>query len=215
MQEKAIKIYADLLFITRTQYEIGSADLEILSSISANALTLVRARTTLFDISQSDFGLLKGRCLKMDTNIKEELSLLNKLYKEQQDIYHSYSSKIGIPETVFWILYCIYTFEQPCTQQDLCAEMLITKQTVNSAVKNLEKNGVLVLRKAEETSSKKKYLELTGKGLKFCRESIEPLLMAEEQAFTKMTDRERKSFLTLTKKQNDLLKEHVEHLQLK
>lgn len=146
----------------------------------------------------------------MDFTVKEQLARLNGLYKEQADIYSSYASGIGISEASFWILYSMVVFNKPVTQQELCSEWHYPKQTVNSAVSSLMKNGLVILKPAHSEGGRKKFLKLTEGGEEFCRLKILPLMYAEEQSLLQMGEENRELLLTLMKQQNGKLRKLLE-----
>lgn len=67
------------------------------------------------------------------------------MYKENTAIYRDLSVRMGMTESTFWILYTLRVEEAPVTQSDMCAILGYPKQTVNSALKKLEQEGLLTL----------------------------------------------------------------------
>ena len=79
----------------------------------------------------------------MNTNLEQQLQILNRLYKESDHIYSRLAAKLGMTETTFWVLYAVAHSEEPMTQNDLCNDFFFPVQTINSAINNLKKNAFL------------------------------------------------------------------------
>ena len=62
----------------------------------------------------------------------------NQLYKQMDELYHAYAKACGVPDTVFWLLYSLYE-GGAYTQHELCQAWHYPPQTVNSALKNMER----------------------------------------------------------------------------
>ena len=73
----------------------------------------------------------------------DALEELNQLYKQMDGIYHRYARRLGLSDTAFWILYCLGEASAPLTQRELCDSWAYPPQTVNSALKGLERQGLL------------------------------------------------------------------------
>ena len=162
------------------------------------------------DFSMSDFGFILLKEVQMDTDknriLRDELREFNTLWKAQDDIWQAAAKKSGLPENAFWILYVIVIEENPeLTQAELCKAWFIPRQTCNSAVKKLEKEGILTLQ-VHRGAGNVKYLALTEKGRGFADKYISPLTTADMESFSSFTDEERKLLLSLMQRQLDNLK---------
>ena len=97
-----------------------------------------------------------------------QITLYNQLIKEMDDLYRVYAKNCNLSETAFWILYCIREREKEAfTQREICDYWFYTPQTVNSALKNMTEEGLLILR-TEEDNRKNKRIYLTEKGKETC-----------------------------------------------
>lgn len=70
----------------------------------------------------------------------------------------------------------------------------MSKQTVNSSMRNLERQGYLYL----EQSGRDKHIRLTDKGKQFVEEKIRPVVDMENGAFLEMEPEERAEFIRLS-----------------
>lgn len=90
-----------------------------------------------------------------------QITLYNQLIKEMDDLYRVYAKNCNLSETAFWILYCIQEREKEAfTQREICDYWFYTPQTVNSALKNMTEEGLLILR-TEKDNRKNKRIYLT------------------------------------------------------
>lgn len=138
-----------------------------------------------------------------------ELSRFNKLVKKQDEIYHRCAKKAGVTDTQFWVLYALCEKEKGLCQNSFCENWCFSKQTVHTAVANLEKQGLVCLVYAEG-SHKQKDILLTDAGKQFCAQHIEKLVQAEQSALQALTKEERDIFSSILERlircmENELL----------
>lgn len=147
----------------------------------------------------------------MKDPIATQLAAFNQLYKEMDEIYHVYAKEQGISDTVFWILYSLYENNSSYIQKELCSEWHYPPQTVNSALKSLEKQGIISL-EAVPGNKKNKLVSLTEHGLTLTQRVIARLTDAERNAILSMTADERRTLLSLTEKYTEFLRRHVRRI---
>lgn len=134
---------------------------------------------------------------------------LMQLYKWEDDLYHRYSVFCGLSDPAIWILYSIYNeSEHKYTQYDLVSKWFYPKQTVNYTVNALIKKGWITLEQMSGARNAKAIL-LTEAGKNVCKEKICPLMEAEVQSLSRMTDEERELLVKLTKMQIGYFEEEL------
>lgn len=131
----------------------------------------------------------------------------NSLFKEMTDIYHNIALKLEISDSAFLILYAIVELGCGCTQKDIAQMYYMSKQTINSSIKNLEKSGHITLK---QDKGNNKQIFLTALGEKLAQEKIKPVIKIENDVFAQMSFDESQKLLKLTRKYTDLLKEKTE-----
>lgn len=141
----------------------------------------------------------------MDTNLEQQLQVLNRLYKESDHIYSKLATKLGMTDTTFWVLYAVAHSEEPMTQNDLCNDFFFPVQTINSAINNLKKNGLLELQVIPGTRNRKAII-LTEKGQTFVANTINKADEIEKNAFLLFNEEEREMYLSLFRRHIDYLK---------
>ena len=137
---------------------------------------------------------------------ERQLSEYNHLYKENTAIYRDLSVRMGLTESTFWILYTLRVEESPVTQSDMCAILGYPKQTVNSALKKLEQEGLLSLSGGRGRGGKP--IRLTEAGIKLAEQTVDFVIEAEQRALLDLSTGEQTRLLTLMRRYNDALTSH-------
>lgn len=132
----------------------------------------------------------------------------NRLYRELDEIYHIYAKEHGLSDSALWILYSLVESNTRMTQKDMCRLWHRPPQTINSALKRLEAQGMLKLIPAAD-SQKTKEIVLTDSGHDLVSRIILPVFQAETRALRCMSIEERTLLLSMTAKYVDHLKEEI------
>lgn len=122
---------------------------------------------------------------------------LSYLSCELEAVYHEITLKCGVSDSAMRILYAICMRGDECSLSEIVRTSGISKQTINSSLRNLEKDGILYLKNAE---GKKKTVVLTDKGKSFAEKSALKVLKTENEIFNEWTEEERKSYIELTER---------------
>lgn len=135
----------------------------------------------------------------MDYNYYEQFMEIAKLYKKSDELYHRIAVKLGISDACFWTLYSICESTEPLTQNEIAGNVGYPQQTINSAIKNLEKSGFIYLEK-KAVARNSKTVHLTKDGQKFCDEHILPVIKVSEKCFDVFSEEEIILYLELSNK---------------
>lgn len=133
----------------------------------------------------------------MKTILSPELRAFNLLYKEIDNVYHEIASHYGLSDSAFVILYSIYDLGDGCLQKDICGTTFGSKQTINSSIKKLERQGYLHLSAGK---GRNMHIHLTPAGTGLVTRCVLPVISMENQVFQEMTPEENQLLLNLTKK---------------
>ena len=125
------------------------------------------------------------------------LADFNRLYKEEDELYHKVASKMGISDSAFTVFYIICERGDGCLQRDICYEAFANKQTINSSIRKLEREGYLYL---QQGRGRDKHIYLTELGKEFARRHILPVIQMENDAFCDLELEERQQCLRIFKK---------------
>lgn len=140
-------------------------------------------------------------------NIARAYEALDSFWREQNQLYRDVATSFGISESAFDILYAIYLAgESGISQRDICVQMCIGKQTVNSSIHKLEREGAVVL---EGGAGRRGMLaHLTPAGRKFAERTVVPMIEAELAALREFDDSELELSLLLGRRYTDALRAH-------
>lgn len=133
----------------------------------------------------------------------------NSLFKEITDVYHNIALKLDISESAMLILYAIVDLGDGCTQKEISQMYYMSKQTINTSIKNLEKSGYIEFK---QDKGNNKQIFLTQSGKKLVAKKVAPVINIENNVFAGMTPPESKELLRLTKKYVKLLRKKSEQL---
>ncbi|AMJ40739.1 MarR family winged helix-turn-helix transcriptional regulator [Anaerotignum propionicum] len=141
-------------------------------------------------------------------DVKAVSTALDRLYRKQGDLYHEYASYYGLSDIAFWILYTLCGADETYTQNQIADLWHFPRQSVNSAVSSLVKEGYIFLEKLT-VARNNKALRLTEQGVEFCQSAIFPFYEMENRIFNKMSEDERNQFFALSAKQCELLEQEI------
>ena len=147
----------------------------------------------------------------MKKDYSDPLATFNQLYKEMDEIYHQYARDHGMSDTAMWLLYSLCLSDTPYTQREICSEWHYPPQTLNSALKTLERQELISLEPAPG-NQKNKQVVLTEKGKSVVRQIISPLVSAERQSFHQLEEGEKEVLLSLTRKYVEVLRSNVQKI---
>lgn len=138
----------------------------------------------------------------MNTLAKEEVKRFNYLISEIDALYHEASVGFGFSDSAMQILYTLCVCGDRCPLSDVTKLSGVSKQTINSSIRVLEKKEILYL---EFQNGKNKLVCLTDKGKDMVNEKVLPLVSIENQIFDEWNEEESEEFFRLLQKyQNDL-----------
>ncbi len=144
-----------------------------------------------------------------ELHFPEFLRAYNWLYKESNAIYHRLAGYFGLSDTAFWLLYSLRETDRPLKQAELCSILCSSKQTVNSALKNLEEEGLIRLKSAQGDRRSKEVF-LTEAGSELAAASVDRVLAIEEQAALRLSPEERLAILALERRHVEALRQEAE-----
>ncbi|MDE7224930.1 MAG: MarR family transcriptional regulator [Acetatifactor sp.] len=133
----------------------------------------------------------------MNNYVSKEMKRYNHLLGEIQATYHEISLKLGLSDSAMIILYTICNEGDSYPLSEICRLSGLSKQTVNSAIRKLETEGILYLAKA---GSKNKTVCLTAAGKELAGKTALRLLNAENAILASWPRQDVEKYLELTEK---------------
>lgn len=141
------------------------------------------------------------------SNISEKVRKINCIFSETGGLYHKLNIALGLSDSISDILYQIYDNDGCYEVCKICSDLCMPKQTVSSAMKNLEKEGILYL---ETYSGKSKRAVLTEKGKQFCEDTVAQIFQIENLVFEEFSDSEIETFISLHEKYNTVISKSID-----
>lgn len=145
----------------------------------------------------------------MLNELYEKIFRINCLTEDIDSLYHQAALKLGVSDSVLFVLYMIYTNGEKCLLHDIYKSFGICKQTINSAIRKLENEDIVYL---EKQKGKAKIVCLTDKGKSYIKQNAEKLFEAECNAFSDWSEEEMNLYLHLIEKHNVSLRRQIENL---
>lgn len=130
----------------------------------------------------------------MAWQLSHEINAFNQFCKETDELYRVLARRTGLSDSAFCVLYTLGAAEDGCLQKDVCELFWLSKQTVHSAVQQLERDGLLYRVAAAGRDRK---LVLTDAGQQFVRAQMYPVYEIEDAAFSDLPAHERHEMLRL------------------
>lgn len=137
------------------------------------------------------------------------LQAFNRLNNQIEEVFHKIAMQLHLSDSAFLILYSIVSLGTQCTQKEICDFIFLNKQTVNSSVLKLQKDGYLRL---QSGTGREMRIILTEQGEKLLREKILPVIDAENKVFQSFTPAECEALISSTEKYLHALRRNVQFL---
>lgn len=139
----------------------------------------------------------------------EKLKRFNYLSGEIEAVYHEAALKFGLSDSAMLVLYAICNNGESCLLSDIIHLSGASKQTINSALRKLEAEGIVRL---EAVNGKKKNVCLTKKGRELTDRTVIRLLDIENGIFDSWSLEEQEMYLALTQRYLTAFKEKVKEV---
>lgn len=131
----------------------------------------------------------------MEKSSLSSLKRYNHLVGEIDAVYHEASLKLGMSDSVSKILYTICNVGSSCLLHDICKQTGLSKQTVHSAIRNLEAKEMVTL---ELVGGKSKKVCLTEKGEIFAQKTARRIIDMENSILSSWPKEDVQTYLELT-----------------
>ena len=126
-----------------------------------------------------------------------DMKRFNHLLGEIEAVYHEMALKFGQSDSVMNILYTICDYGESCPLQEICRRSGISKQTINSALRKLEREGIVY---SEQAGVKGKNVCLTEKGKELAGDTAVRVIEVENGILASWPEEDVKRYLELTER---------------
>ena len=111
---------------------------------------------------------------------REIVNEINSLLNQSTYLYAQYAQENRISYVEMMVLYALLNTDAPLTQIELGAYYVISKQSINSAVKKYKTEGFILTVK-DEKDKRQKYLKLTSSGEKYAHSVLDKMMKIEDE----------------------------------
>ena len=126
---------------------------------------------------------------------------------ELDNLYSRFPKSCGLSEAEYWSLLLIY--EGIVTQSRISEQLFLSRQTLNSAFKQLQKKGLICLEPYQDNlRSKRAFLTEAGKA--FVEENVLRMHRVEERAWQHMSQEDQAVLTALTRKFSSCIRKELD-----
>lgn len=148
----------------------------------------------------------------MEIHLTAELKRFNYLAGEIDAAYHEAARRLGLSDSAMQVLYAICNKGQSCPLSEICRLSGLSKQTLNSALRKLELEGILYL---ESMGGRKKTACLTDRGKALAERTVAPLMEIENSILDSWPEAQREQYLDSMQKYLTAFTEKIKELPKK
>lgn len=147
----------------------------------------------------------------MSYTIDKRIEQVDILYNKIELLYHQIAIKQGLSDSAFMILRAILVLGEGITQTNIFQNICVNKQTINTAINNLYKNGIIYFENGKGREIK---IYLTDKGKDIINKKIIPIDEMEKEILNDFTKEEYDMFIDISNRYINKLEEKVSLLDM-
>lgn len=117
----------------------------------------------------------------------------NRIMRRGNAVYSDVARTCSLSDSLFWILYTLRESNEALTQSEIVSRIQLPKQTINSSLKKLLSDGLIVLKEGHRA----KPIALTERGETLCAQTVDRVLAVERASFEQFTPDEQRLLLSL------------------
>lgn len=145
--------------------------------------------------------------MKKETSSPKTLTAFREATMELDNVYSFFPKACGLSDAEYWSLLLLY--EGVATQSQISDQLFLSRQTLNSAFKQLRKKGLVQLEPYKENQRSKQAF-LTEEGKQFVEKHVIQMHQVEEKAWRQLDEQERAALTTLTRKFSGLIRQELQ-----
>lgn len=138
--------------------------------------------------------------------VSEKMRRLTRLLVEIDNLYHQFAVKIGMSDSALLTLYTLCENEGRCDLSIIYKQTGASKQTINSSLRKLEKEGIVYL---ENKNGREKAVVLTEYGSSTAANDIYQLFAIENDIISDFSDEDINAYIEFNQKYADLFREKI------
>ena len=122
---------------------------------------------------------------------------INNLLGQIEGAYHDVIVRFGLSDSVFDILYLLAQEGEGCSQNRLCTVGGMSKTTLNSAIRKMEREGLVTL-EAGDGHTTRVFLTEAGRALQ--QETAGRIMQIEEEIFSSWPEKDQRKLIELNQR---------------
>lgn len=142
-----------------------------------------------------------------NAGLSSRLHRINQQIAETDFLYHQAALKLGLTDSALRVLYTLLDHGCSCPLALVYRQTGLSKQTVHSAIRKLEEQGILTLQ-AENGGAKT--AALTKAGQEYTKNTAGRLFQAECRVYADWSEEEMQQMLSLMQKYNTALQKQID-----
>lgn len=145
----------------------------------------------------------------MQRDIIKEARKYNQTIFKIDGVYHEIALKMGYSDSALSVIYNLANNGGSSLLSDIVRQSGKSKQTINSALRKLESDGIIVLSAA---NGKAKMAEFTEKGKSVAEKTANKIIECENRIYASWTEEEWLLFTSLTERFLNQLEKEKENM---
>lgn len=138
-----------------------------------------------------------------------DMRRFNHLLQETDAVYHEMAQHWGLSDSVMGVLYTLCDAGGRCSVREVCRLGGMSKQTVNSALRRMEGEGLIYL----EAAGRGKDVCLTESGEGLACRTARRVIQAENQVFAAWPQEDVEQYLALTRRFQEALAQKAREIK--
>lgn len=130
----------------------------------------------------------------MEQRLEEQLKESYSLWNGTNELYSRWAKSQGLTYDALFVLYAIQDSQDGCCQKEICEKWSMPKQTVNSILKNFEKEGYLLFT-VDENDKRNKIIRFSERGRAYAGEILGRLHEIESRVVRKIGSDDMEAYL--------------------
>ena len=144
--------------------------------------------------------------VEMKFQINDKLSQLNAMLCELDSIYQRLLQLNNVSDSEYVVMIAILTLGEGCLQKDIAENSYMSKKTINSTIKKLQKEEYITLKAGKYPNM---HIHLTDKGREHVKNNVLPIIEVEDKVLNEMSEEEFETLVRGYSKYIENFKEQV------
>ena len=133
----------------------------------------------------------------------------NEITGHIEHLYHEAAIKMNLSDSEMDILYILNSYNGECSQKTIYKESWLTKSTVNTALKKMERNKLILIK---PSNGRNTVVSATDKGYELIKNTTEKIIKIENEIYDSWSSEEQKTFIELNRNFATQLSDKIDKL---